>query len=155
MALILIRINDDPILRKISKKVESFDNKLWILLEDMKETVLEENGVGIAAPQVGILKRAVITNCNDKLCELINPEIASSSEKQDSVEGCLSLPGKFGVVKRPKKIKVFAKNRNGKKFTLEAENFLAAVLCHEIDHLNGILFKSKAFKMLDKKDLEE
>jgi peptide deformylase len=149
LAVRIIRKDDDPILKKISKKVETFNENLAVLIDDMKETMLEKNGIGIAAPQVGILKRVIVISLDEKFYELVNPEIIFSSGTQESVEGCLSSPGEFGIVKRPKKIKVLAKNKSGKEFSLYAKELLAVVLCHEIDHLNGILFKTKVIRMLD------
>ena len=128
-------------LRKKSKPVVDFDKSLADLLDDMKQTMIEKNGVGIAAVQVGVLRRAVIVETEeDKFLEIINPEILTTKGKVCGDEGCLSVPGFFTKVERPKYVKIKAFDRNGKEFEFEAEDYIARCICHEIDHLNGVLF---------------
>ena len=134
----------DPTLRKKSFEVVDFGKKTAELLDDMKETLKKADGVGLAAPQVGVLRRIFIVNYEDKYYECINPVIVSQSGKQVGDEGCLSVRGKYGTVERPKKITVEAYDRNGKKFTVKAQDFLARAFCHEYDHLDGILYVDKA-----------
>ena len=128
-------------LRKKSKPVVDFDKSLFDLLDDMKQTMIEKNGVGIAAVQVGVLRRAIIVELDeDNFLEIINPEIIKQKGKVCGNEGCLSVPGFFTKVERPKYVKIKAFDRNGKEFEFEAEDYIARCICHEIDHLNGILF---------------
>ena len=128
-------------LRKKSKPVIDFDKSLFDLLDDMKQTMIEKNGVGIAAVQVGVLRRAIIVELDeDNFLEIINPEIIKTKGKVCNNEGCLSVPGFFTKVERPKYVKIKAFDRNGKEFEFEAEDYIARCICHEIDHLNGILF---------------
>ncbi len=141
----------DSILRKKSKEVKIFDDKLEELLDDMASTMLKYNGVGIAGPQVGVLKRVVIVNINNLFLELVNPEIINQQGQTIEKEGCLSVPNVTGKVKRPKQVTVKAQDRYGNNFTITGENWLARCLCHEIDHLNGILFIDKMIKE-EKKD---
>ncbi|MDR1467066.1 MAG: peptide deformylase [Oscillospiraceae bacterium] len=148
MALRKIRTENDSILRKKTRIVEKFDERLIELLEDMKETLKENSGIGIAGPQVGVLRSVIVIIFNDVVHELINPEIIESSGEQEITEGCLSFPGEYGITKRPLKVKIKAQDRNGKEFTLEGKKLMAAAICHEMDHLNGILFKSRVIKML-------
>lgn len=140
MAIRQIRMRDDEILRKRCKEVTKFDEKLGILLDDMYETMAKADGVGLAAPQVGILKRVVVIDVGNGRIELINPEIIETEGEQDGAEGCLSFPGLFGNVKRPYKVKVKAQDRNGRKFIVEGEELLARAFCHECDHLDGHVF---------------
>lgn len=154
MAIRNIVIEGDPILNKVCRKVEKFDEKLFVLLNDMKETLKKADGVGLAAPQVGILRRVVIVDIGDGLIELINPEIIEQSGEQREVEGCLSCPQKWGITIRPMKVKVKAYNRYGEEFIVEGSGLKAKAFCHEIDHLNGILFTSKIIKMLEESDLK-
>lgn len=155
MALRTIVLSDDELLKKRSKMVTAFNEKLWQLLDDMAETLEEANGVGLAAPQVGILRRAVIIDIGEGLIELINPEIVSAKGKQREVEGCLSCPGKWGFVERPEKVKVKAFDRFGKPFKVEGTELLAIAMSHEIDHLNGVLFVDIADEMVDPNSVEE
>lgn len=142
----IVKIGDD-ILRKRSKEVTVFDRSLGVLLDDMKETMLHADGVGLAAPQVGILKRAVVISPDGKqFYEFVNPVIINSSGKQLCREGCLSVPGVSGEVERPQYIEVLAFDRHGNRFDLKAEGFLANICCHEFDHLDGILFVDKMIK---------
>lgn len=154
MAIRNIVIEGDPILNKVCRKVEKFDEKLFILLNDMRETLKKADGVGLAAPQVGILRRVVIVDIGDGLIELINPEIIEQSGEQREVEGCLSCPQKWGITIRPMKVKVKAYNRYGEEFIVEGSGLKAKAFCHEIDHLNGILFTSKIIKTLEESDLK-
>lgn len=144
MAIRNIRISTDEVLRKICKPVKEITPNLLTLLDDMADTMYEANGVGLAAPQVGILKRAVVIDIGEGLVELINPEILESSGSQTDDEGCLSVPGKYAPVERPSYVKVKAMDREGKEFIIEGEELMARALCHEIDHLDGILYIDKA-----------
>lgn len=132
----------DPILNKKSRKVEKFDDKLADLIDDMLETMYSQNGVGLAAVQVGILRRVVVIDIGEGAMELVNPEITYSEGEQLEQEGCLSLPGKWGTTKRPMKVQVKAQDRNGKWQVFTGEGLKAKAFCHEIDHLEGILFTS-------------
>lgn len=133
----------DPVLRKKSKVVDKIDEKIIQLLDDMADTMYHADGVGLAAPQVGILKRVVVIDIGDGLLELINPEIIETSGEQLDDEGCLSVIGEAGAVRRPYRVKVRACDRNGNLFEIEGEELLARAFCHEIDHLEGILFVDK------------
>ncbi|HAT6193438.1 TPA: peptide deformylase [Clostridioides difficile] len=146
MALRQIVQIGEPVLRKKSKKVEKIDEKIIQLLDDMAETMYDADGVGLAAPQVGILKRVVVIDIGEELIELINPEIIETSGEQIDEEGCLSVVGEAGNVRRPNYAKVRALNRNGETIELEGEELLARAFCHEIDHLDGILFVDKIEK---------
>lgn len=139
----------DPILNKTSRKVEKFDERLSILIDDMFETMYAENGVGLAAVQVGMLKRVVVIDVGDGPMELVNPEITLKEGEQRESEGCLSLPGKYGVTIRPKKVQVKAQDRNGKWQVFTGEDLKARCFCHEIDHLDGILFTSHVIGKLE------
>ncbi|MDR0999277.1 MAG: peptide deformylase [Clostridiales bacterium] len=152
MALRTIRQSGDPLLRKISKPVRKFDSKMNDLLDDMIETLKSVNGLGLAAPQVGALKRAIVVNINDVLYEIINPEILESRGSQNSKEGCLSVAGKNGYVRRPEYLKIKARDRNGDEYVIEGEGLLATALSHEIDHLDGILYIDKAIEVWDATD---
>ena len=132
----------DPILNKTSRKIEKFDDRLAILIDDMFETMYQANGVGLAAVQVGMLKRVVVIDIGDGPMELVNPEITMREGEQRESEGCLSLPGKYGVTVRPMKVQVKAQDRNGKWHVFTGEGLKARAFCHEIDHLDGILFTS-------------
>lgn len=145
----------DEVLNKKCRPVEKFDHKLAVLLNDMADTLYEADGVGLAAPQVGILRRVVIIDVGEGLIELINPEIIETSkEMQDGAEGCLSNPGQYGMVKRPMRVKVRAQDRHGKWFEKEGEGLLARAFCHELDHLEGVLFTSRVSRMLSPEELE-
>lgn len=143
MALRQIRKVGDDVLRKISKPVVKFDERLKILVEDMIDTMYEADGVGLAAPQVGILKRVIVIDVGDGPKAYINPEIIYEEGEQIDDEGCLSVPNRRGPVKRPYKVKVRAQDINGNEFIEEGEELLARAFCHEIDHLNGVLFIDK------------
>ena len=140
MAIREIREKGDEILYKKCKAVVKFDEKLHILLDDMYETMQSRDGVGLAAPQVGILKRAVVIDVGDGKIELINPEIVEESGEQTGSEGCLSVPGVFGEVTRPNVVTVKAQDRDGKWFKITGKELLARAFCHEIEHLDGKLF---------------
>ena len=146
MAIRQIAQIGEPVLRKKSKVVEKFDQKLIDLLEDMADTMYEADGVGLAAPQVGILKRVVVIDVGDGIIELINPEIIETSGEQIDAEGCLSVVGETAEVKRPYVVKVRAQDRHGNTFEIEGEELLARAFCHEIDHLDGVLFVDKVEK---------
>ncbi len=135
-----IVLRGDEILRKSSREVTEFNEKLWVLLDDMAETMYAQDGVGLAAVQVGILRRVVVVDTGEQLYELVNPEIIEESGSQTGGEGCLSFPDEYGQVTRPMKVTVRAQDRNGREFTVEGEELLARAFCHEIDHLNGRLF---------------
>lgn len=155
MAIRNIRLDGDDVLRKVSRQVEKVDARILTLLKDMAETMYKAEGVGLAAPQVGILKRIVVIDAGEGLLELVNPEIVEESGEQIEIEGCLSLPGIMGEVKRASKVKVIAMDAKGEKITIEGQGLLARALCHEIDHLNGILFKDKVIRFIDKEELED
>ena len=147
MALRNIVTEEDPILRKKSREIDEITPRIVKLLNDMAETMYYDNrGIGIAAPQVGVLRRVFVVDVGDEhgKLEFINPEITYTEGSQIYCEGCLSVPGKNADVERPAKIRVKALNRNGEEFELEAEGLLAVCICHENDHLNGILFTDKA-----------
>ena len=146
MAIRNIRVDDDPILRKKSREVTEFNDRLFELLDDMKETMYHSGGVGLAGPQVGVLKRVVVMDVSEdknEFIELINPVITYEEGEQTGNEGCLSLPGLYGVVTRPNIVKVKAQNRDGKWCLYKGEQLKARCFCHEIDHLDGILYKDK------------
>lgn len=140
MAIRNILKDDDPTLRKVCRPVTEFNERLWQLLDDMAETMHKAEGVGLAGPQVGILRRVVVMDVGEGVIEAINPEIVSESGKQEGDEGCLSFPGKWGTVCRPYKVKMKAQDRYGKWYYLTGEELLARCMCHEIDHLNGVVF---------------
>ncbi|HAN10468.1 MAG TPA: peptide deformylase [Clostridiales bacterium] len=144
MALRKVRIEGDEILRKISKEVTKFDKKLLQLLDDMATTMYKYDGVGLAAPQVGVLKRVVVIDIGEGVVELINPVIIEQDNEKPCKEGCLSVPYVYGQVNRPCVINIKALDRNGNEFSLEATDFMAQAICHELDHLEGILFIDKA-----------
>lgn len=143
MALRNIITKEDPILKKKSRLVEVFDDRLMQLLDDMSETMYKEEGCGLAAVQVGVLRRVVTVDVGDGLLELINPEIVSQEGEQNESEGCLSLPGESGITSRPATVKVKAQNRNGQWCVYKGEELKARCLCHEIDHLDGIVFTDR------------
>jgi len=154
MAIRNIRKDGDDILRKKSREVEEINEKIHILLNDMVDTLYDANGVGLAAPQVGVLKRIVVIDAGNGLLQLINPVLKSESGQQCVPEGCLSVPGVWGEVNRPAHVVVEALDPDGKKIVIEGEGLLAQALCHEIDHLNGILFKDKVVRFLDEDELK-
>ena len=155
MALRNIVKDGDPILRKVCRPVEKFDERLWTLLDDMADTMHEADGVGIAGPQVGIMRRLCIVDCYDEdgVIELINPEIIETSGEQTGAEGCLSVPGEYGIVTRPMYAKVRAQDRYGEWFEVEGEGLTARCFCHEIDHLDGVVFTSKCERILSEDEI--
>ena len=154
MALRNIAKEGDEVLTKKCRPVEKFDDRLASLLDDMYETMTAGNGVGLAAPQVGMLRRAFVIDIREGKLEFVNPEIIKTSGKQETGEGCLSCPGEYGITVRPRFVTVKAQDRNGKEFTMDASDLLAKAICHENDHLDGILFKAHVIRMLDEDELE-
>jgi len=138
----------DPVLKKISRSVLNFDERLHLLLDDMKDTLIDAQGAGLAAPQVGVLRRVCLVDVQDEdgIIELINPVIVESKGVQNEAEGCLSIPGESGITIRPMWVKVKAQDRFGKTFFIEGEGLKARAFCHEIDHLDGILYKERLIK---------
>jgi len=144
MGLRQLRLNGDEILKKKAKPVKEINAGTLALLDDMWETLHDKNGVGLAAPQIGVLRRIAVIEVDEEKYELINPIIVSEEGTYESDEACLSVPGYCGDVIRPGKIKIEAQNRDGENFTIEAEEYMASVFCHEIDHLDGVLYLDKA-----------
>ncbi len=155
MALRMILTAEDPALHKRCRPVTEFDERLHTLLDDMADTLYEANGVGLAAPQIGILRRVVVIDAGEELLELINPEIISSEGEQTGLEGCLSVPGEYGVVTRPMKATVRAQDRDGNWFEVDGEELMARAFCHELAHLDGHLYTEVAERMLTREELEE
>lgn len=149
----IVELGDDT-LRKVCKRQEKFDLRLRLLLSDLADTMYEAEGVGLAAPQVGILRRVVVIDVGDGLVELVNPEIILSEGAQCGREGCLSLPGRQGVVTRPDKVTVRAQDRKGDPIELTAEGFFARAVCHELDHLDGVLYIDKMERELTPEEIE-
>ncbi len=149
MAIRNIREIGDDVLRKKCRPVEKIDEKTIQLLDDMAETMYKAQGVGLAAPQIGILKRLVVIDVGNGLIELINPEITSFEGSEKDIEGCLSVPGKYGYVVRPKTVTVTALDRNGEMVTYHADGMLKKAFCHEIDHLDGILYVDKVTEYVE------
>ncbi len=145
----------DDVLRKTARPVIEFGPRLHTLLDDMSETMYATNGVGLAANQVGILRRVVVIDVGEGLIELVNPEIVKKSGNQQEVEGCLSSPGEYGITSRPMKVKVEAFNRFGNPVSYEGEGLLARAFCHELDHLDGVLFKDNVIRMLSPEEIGE
>ena len=154
MGLRKIFTDKDPALHKVCRPVTKFDRRLHSLLDDMKETLADAAGVGLAAPQVGILRRVVVVDTGEEILELVNPVILETSGEQEGQEGCLSVPGKYGIVKRPMNVKVRAQDRNGNWFEAEGEELIARCFCHELDHLDGILYTEKMERFLTDEELE-
>lgn len=154
MALRKILTFDEEALHQRCRPVERFDARLHTLLDDMRQTMHDANGVGLAAPQVGILRRVVVVDTGEEDLELINPEILETSGEQDGMEGCLSLPGRYGMVKRPNFVRLKAQDRNGKWFEAEGEALMARAFCHECEHLDGHVYTEKAYHMLSDEELE-
>lgn len=155
MAILNILNESDNTLRKTSRKVDVITSRTHTLLDDMKETLIESGGVGLAAPQVGVLRRVVVVDTGEEILELINPEIIETSGSQTDREGCLSCPGKYGIVKRPLKVKLRALDRFGKMQVYTAQGLTARCFCHETDHLDGILFLDKVERMCTEEELIE
>ena len=154
MGLRRILTAEDPALHKVCRPVEKFDRRLHRLLDDMQQTLAEANGVGLAAPQVGILRRVVIVDTGEEILELVNPELLETSGEQEGAEGCLSVPGKYGLVKRPNYAKVRAQDRNGEWFEAEGEELIARCFCHELAHLDGIMYTEIMERFLTEEELE-
>lgn len=149
MAYLNIRTEDDPILRKTSRPVTEITPRIRELLDDMIETMHRADGCGLAAVQVGVLRRVVVVEVNEgEIFEMINPRIIAKEGEQQEIEGCLSLPGKQGITRRPMRVTVEATNRNGELYTATGEGLLARAFCHELDHLDGKLYVDRAIRML-------
>ena len=156
MALRTIVQDGDPILKKVCRPVTKFDRRLHDLLDDMADTLRDADGVGLAAPQVGILRRAVIVvNEAGEMLELVNPEIIAQQGEQDGLEGCLSVPGMWGYVKRPAWVKVKAQDRDGNWFEVEGQELTARCFCHELSHLDGHLYTELTDKLYTNEDLDQ
>ena len=146
MGLRKILTDKDPALHKVCRPVEKFDGRLHKLLDDMKETLIDANGVGLAAPQVAVLRRVVVMDCGDGLIEMVNPEIVATEGEQDGPEGCLSVPGRRGMVKRPMVVRARFQDRNGEWYEIEGEELLARCIMHETDHLDGKLYVDEMYR---------
>ena len=153
MGIRKILTDAEPALHKTCRPVESFDRKLHNLLDDMRETLIESGGVGLAAPQVGILRRVVLVDTGDEILELVNPSLVETDGIQEGAEGCLSIPGKYGLVKRPYYAKVRAQDRDGQWFEAEGEELIARCFCHELDHLDGIIYTEVMDRYLTDEEL--
>ena len=153
MGLRKILTTDESALHKVCRNVEKFDGRLHKLLDDMKETLAQANGVGLAAPQVGILRRVVVVDTGEGILELVNPELIETDGEQEGAEGCLSVPGKYGLVKRPYTAKVRAQDRDGNWFEAEGEELIARCFCHELDHLDGIVYTEVMERYLTEDEL--
>ena len=154
MGLRNILTDKDPALHKVCRKVEKFDWRLHKLLDDMRDTLIDSNGVGLAAPQVGILRRVVLVDIGDEILELVNPEMLETDGEQEGPEGCLSVPGKYGLVKRPYYAKVRAQDRYGDWYEAEGEELIARCFCHELDHLDGIIYTEVMERYLTEEELQ-
>ena len=146
MAILNIIKEGDPVLRKKCRPVEEITPRILQLLDDMHDTLEKAQGVGLAAPQVGVMRRIVIVEIEDKKYEMINPEIIETKGKQEEIEACLSVPEKFGLVKRPQWVKVRATDRNGKVYEVSGNGLMARCFCHELDHLDGVVFTQRVIK---------
>ena len=163
MALRNILTDNDPTLRKKSREVTDFNERLHILLDDMRQTLTEENGLGLAAPQVGILRRAAIIidptiedeSGEEQMIELINPVMITHSDEQTGIEGCLSFPGEYGIVTRPNFVEIRAQDRFGNFFSYTGEEIVARAICHELDHLNGLVFVDLVKRLLSEEEIQE
>ena len=155
MALRNIVKEGDPILTKKCRPVEKFNEKLWTLLDDMVETLEDSGGVGLAAPQVGIMRRVCVIDVGDGPVEFVNPEIIQAEGEQEVQEGCLSCPDQFGIIRRPMRVKSRFFDRFGNECEIEGEELFAQAMCHEFDHLDGVLFKTKVLRMLTEEELRE
>ncbi|MBQ8795184.1 MAG: peptide deformylase [Clostridia bacterium] len=154
MAIRNIVKEGDDVLAKKARPVTEFNERLHTLLDDMADTMYESGGVGLAGNQVGTLRRVVVIDIGEGLIELVNPEIIRAEGEQESVEGCLSCPGEYGITRRPQSVTVKAQDRFGEEFTMDGEDLLAKAFCHEIDHLEGIIYKQVALRMLDPSEIE-
>jgi peptide deformylase len=155
MAIREILVEGDPVLNKRCHTVTQFDEKLALLMDDLKETLKKANGMGLAAPQIGILRRAVIVVAGDQMLELINPTILDQSGEQEGLEGCLSVPGLWGYVTRPQWVKVRAQDRNGNWFETEGSDLVARCFCHELSHLDGHLYTELTDRLYTSEELDE
>ena len=155
MALRQIVKEGDSVLRKKCRPVTEYNQKLWTLLDDMKETLADAKGVGLAAPQVGILRRVIIIDMGDGPIEMINPEIIERRGERECMEGCLSIPGQWGILNRPEYVKMRYRDRYGDLYEIEGEELFASCACHETDHLDGTLYIDKVIRMVDPSELEE
>ena len=155
MALLNIVKEGDPVLRKVCRPVTEITPRIRQLLDDMAETLEDANGAGLAAPQVGILRRIVLVDTGDEVLEMINPEIIEVEGEQQEVEGCLSVPDVWGVTDRPMKVTVRALNRDGEEYPVTGEGLVARCFCHELDHLDGHLFTDRAIRILDPDEVAE
>lgn len=155
MAIRNILKDGDPTLLQRSREVTDFNSRLHQLLDDMAETMEAADGAGLAAPQVGVLRRVAVVATPDGIVELVNPEIIQTDGEQEGVEGCLSFPGLYGIVSRPEKVTIRAQDRDGKEFTVEGQGIVARAFCHEIDHLDGIVFTGRAEHILTPEELQE
>ncbi len=155
MALRNILTEGEPTLHKVSREVTKFDGRLHELIDDMVETLKDANGVGLAAPQVGVLRRVVVVDTGESVLELVNPVIIAQSGEQSGLEGCLSVPGKYGIVTRPNVVKVRAQDRDGNWYEAEGEGLTARGFCHELDHLDGHLYTEKVERFLTEAELQE
>jgi len=155
MGLRKILTDKEPALHKVCKPVVNFDRRLWNLLDDMKETLIESGGVGLAAPQVGILRRVVLVDVGEEILELVNPTLVETDGEQVGMEGCLSIPGKWAIVKRPYYAKVRAQDREGQWYEAEGEELIARCFCHELDHLDGIVYTEVMERFLTDEELAQ
>ena len=155
MGLRKILTVEESALHKVCKPVVNFDGKLHALLDDMRETLVDSGGVGLAAPQVGILRRVVLVDTGEEILELVNPSLVETDGEQEGPEGCLSVPGKYGIVKRPNWAKVRAQDRDGNWYEAEGEELIARCFCHELDHLDGIVYTEVMERYLTDEELEE
>ena len=154
MGLRKILTDKDPALHKVCRPVENFDRRLHKLLDDMRDTLLDSGGVGLAAPQIGILRRVVVVDVGDEILELVNPTMLETDGEQIGPEGCLSVPGKYGLVKRPYYAKVRAQDRDGNWFEAEGEELIGRCFCHELDHLDGIIYTEVMERWLTEDELQ-
>ena len=153
MGLRKILTDKDPALHKVCKPMVKFDDRLFRLLQDMRDTLIDSGGVGLAAPQVGILRRVVLVDTGEEILELINPTLIETDGEQEGPEGCLSVPGKYGLVKRPYWAKVRAQDRHGNWFEAEGEELIARCFCHELDHLDGVIYTQVMERFLTEEEL--
>lgn len=154
LKIINVETENGDLLRKNCRAVEKIDERITRLLDDMRQTLTESGGVGLAAPQVGVLRRIALVDTGNEVLELINPVIIDTEGEQVEMEGCLSNPGQWGYTKRPAKVTVKALNRNGEEFTATGDGIVARCFCHELDHLDGVLFTDKAIRMLTEEEIE-
>ncbi len=154
MGLRKILTDREPCLHKVCRPVTAFDRKLHKLLDDMRETLIDSNGVGLAAPQVGILRRVVLVDVGEEILELVNPTLVETDGEQTGAEGCLSVPGRYGLVKRPYYAKVRAQDRYGDWYEAEGEELIARCFCHELDHLDGIIYTEVMDRFMTDEELE-